>query len=103
MSFHERVFARLAWLLPALLAAVAAATPAQARQIYPAFGGPGDANGIFECQKGHYVVGDGAPVLLGRGEAMFAGLDLPALGYRVIESTATGLATHVVLRREENE
>ncbi len=40
-----------------------------------------------------------SPVLLGRGEAMFGGLDLPALGYRVIESTATDLATHVVLGR----
>jgi dihydrofolate reductase len=44
-----------------------------------------------------------SPVLLGRGEAMFAGLDLPALGYRVLESTATDLATHVVLGREESE
>jgi dihydrofolate reductase len=42
-----------------------------------------------------------SPVLLGQGEAMFAGLDLPALGYGVIESTATELATHVVLRRKE--
>ena len=44
-----------------------------------------------------------APVLLGRGEAMFGGLDLPALGYRVIESTATDLATHVVLGRDESD
>jgi dihydrofolate reductase len=44
-----------------------------------------------------------SPVLLGRGEAMFKDLDLPALGYRVIESTATDLATHVVLGREESE
>jgi len=44
-----------------------------------------------------------SPVLLGRGEAMFAGLDLPALGYRVLESTATDLAKHVVLGREESE
>jgi dihydrofolate reductase len=42
-----------------------------------------------------------SPVLLGRGEAMFEGLDLPALGYRVMESTATDLAMHVVLGREE--
>ncbi|HEX3573317.1 MAG TPA: dihydrofolate reductase family protein, partial [Rhodopila sp.] len=40
-----------------------------------------------------------SPVLLGRGEAMFEGLDLPALGYRVMKSTATDLATHVVLGR----
>ena len=44
-----------------------------------------------------------SPVLLGRGEAMFEGLDLRALGYRVMESTATDLATHVVLGREESE
>jgi dihydrofolate reductase len=44
----------------------------------------------------HYAL---SPVLLGRGEAMFAGLDLPALGYRVIESTVSALATHVVLGR----
>ena len=41
-----------------------------------------------------------SPVLLGRGEAMFEDLDLPALGYRVMESTATDLATHVVLGRQ---
>jgi dihydrofolate reductase len=44
-----------------------------------------------------------SPVLLGCGEAMFEGLDLPALGYRVMESTATDLATHVVLGREESD
>lgn len=48
----------------------------------------------------HFAV---SPVLLGRGEAMFAGLNLPALGYRVTEATATELATHVVLRRQESE
>jgi dihydrofolate reductase len=40
-----------------------------------------------------------SPVLLGRGEAMFAGLDLPALGYRVTEHVATACATHVVLAK----
>ena len=40
-----------------------------------------------------------APVMLGQGEALLAGLDLPALGYRVIETTPTALATHVVLGR----
>jgi len=40
-----------------------------------------------------------SPVMLGRGEAMFEGLDLPALGYRVIETASTDLATHVVLGR----
>jgi dihydrofolate reductase len=39
------------------------------------------------------------PVLLGRGEALFAGLDLPALGYACEESVAGERATHVVIRR----
>lgn len=41
-----------------------------------------------------------SPVLLGRGEALYAGLDLPALGYRVISSTPSALATHVVIGRQ---
>ncbi len=40
-----------------------------------------------------------SPVVLGRGEAVFAGIDLPALGYRVSRSTATERATHFVLER----
>jgi dihydrofolate reductase len=40
-----------------------------------------------------------SPVLLGRGEAMFEGLDLPGLGYRVTGSIATDLATHVTVGR----
>jgi len=40
-----------------------------------------------------------APVLLGAGEPLFAGLDLPALGYRLGERTATANATHLVLAR----
>lgn len=39
------------------------------------------------------------PVVLGQGEAMFAGIDLPALGYRVTEHQATDYATHIVLSR----
>jgi hypothetical protein len=38
-------------------------------------------------------------VVLGQGEAMFAGLDLPALGYRVSEHQASEYATHIVLKR----
>jgi hypothetical protein len=34
--------------------------------------------------------------MLGRGKAMFAGLDLPALGYRVTENVSTELAMHVM-------
>jgi dihydrofolate reductase len=41
-----------------------------------------------------------SPVLLGRGEAMFAGLDLPALGFSVKEHVASENATHVVLTKQ---
>jgi len=40
-----------------------------------------------------------SPVILGRGESLFAGIDLPGLGYRVTEAVPTELATHLVLRR----
>ena len=38
-----------------------------------------------------------APCLLGSGENLFAGIDLPSLGYAVSEHVATTAATHVVL------
>lgn len=44
----------------------------------------------------HFAI---APVVLGKGEAMFAGIDLPALGYRVIEKAITDAAAHIVLGR----
>lgn len=44
----------------------------------------------------HLVV---APILLGSGEPLFEGLDLPALGYEVGEHVASGAAMHVVLAR----
>jgi len=40
-----------------------------------------------------------SPVLLGRGEPLFAGLDLPALGYAVTEQARGENATHIVLTR----
>lgn len=40
-----------------------------------------------------------APVVLGSGEALFAGIDLPALGYRVTEAVPAELATHIALKR----
>jgi dihydrofolate reductase len=40
-----------------------------------------------------------APVLLGSGESLFAGLDLVSLGYRCVEHVATESATHVLVRR----
>lgn len=44
----------------------------------------------------HFAI---SPVVLGKGEAMFGGIDLPALGFRVSEHVATAHATHVVLTR----
>lgn len=44
----------------------------------------------------HFAI---VPVALGRGEAMFAGINLPALGYRITEHAATAAATHIVLAR----
>ena len=40
-----------------------------------------------------------SPVLLGSGEALFAGLDLPKLGYERTEHVPTAKATHVVIRK----
>lgn len=40
-----------------------------------------------------------SPVLLGRGEALFAGLDLDALGYHVADRAAGENATHLLLAR----
>ena len=40
-----------------------------------------------------------SPILLGRGESLFAGLDLPALGYRVTDRVSTERATHLTIER----
>ena len=40
-----------------------------------------------------------SPVVLGCGESLFTGIDLPGLGYRVTEAVPTELATHLVLTR----
>lgn len=39
-----------------------------------------------------------SPILLGRGERLFEGLDLRALGYECVEFVASEKATHIVLR-----
>jgi dihydrofolate reductase len=41
-----------------------------------------------------------SPVFLGAGESLFAGLDLPKLGYQRSEYVATAKATHVVLTKQ---
>jgi dihydrofolate reductase len=40
-----------------------------------------------------------SPVLLGKGEALLAGIDLPALGFTCTEHVPTAAATHVVLTK----
>jgi dihydrofolate reductase len=44
----------------------------------------------------HFAI---SPVLLGSGEHLFGGLDLPKLGYRCVEHVASAAATHVVLKK----
>jgi dihydrofolate reductase len=40
-----------------------------------------------------------SPVILGNGESLFAGIDLPKLGYKVTEHVTTPTAMHVVLTK----
>ena len=40
-----------------------------------------------------------SPVLLGAGENLFVGLNLPALGYTVVRRTASEAAMHVIIER----
>lgn len=44
----------------------------------------------------HFAI---SPVLLGQGEHLFAGIDLPQLGYEVTDRVPTEKATHIVLSR----
>jgi dihydrofolate reductase len=44
----------------------------------------------------HFAI---APVVLGKGEAMFARIDLPLLGFRVAAHESTQNATHIVLKK----
>lgn len=41
-----------------------------------------------------------APIVLGGGEWLFGGVDLPSLGYRVVRHDWSQHATHVVMERE---
>jgi dihydrofolate reductase len=45
----------------------------------------------------HFAI---SPIFLGGGEHLFAGIDLPALGYERTEHVATPNATHVVLAKK---
>lgn len=42
-----------------------------------------------------------SPVLLGKGEALFAGLDLDALGYRIAKQEAGENAVHLTIARKD--
>jgi dihydrofolate reductase len=44
----------------------------------------------------HFAI---APILLGSGEHLLAGINAPELGYRVAEHVPTAGATHVVLTK----
>jgi len=44
----------------------------------------------------HFAI---SPVLLGSGEHLLSGLDLPALGYRITENVSSEAATHIVIER----
>jgi len=44
----------------------------------------------------HFAI---APILLGSGEHLLAGINTPKLGYRCIEHVTTAKATHVVLKK----
>jgi dihydrofolate reductase len=41
-----------------------------------------------------------SPVLLGEGENLFSGINLPSLGFKVVETVSGENATHVLIKRE---
>lgn len=41
-----------------------------------------------------------SPVILGKGENLFSGIDLKSLGYECVEHVATDKATHVVIKKK---
>jgi dihydrofolate reductase len=41
-----------------------------------------------------------SPVLLGSGEHLLSGLDLPALGYEVAQHGSSAAASHIIIRRK---
>jgi dihydrofolate reductase len=45
----------------------------------------------------HFAI---SPVLLGKGESLFAGLDMRSLGYECVQFVSTEKAAHVVLQRK---
>ena len=43
-----------------------------------------------------------SPVLLGRGEPLFEGIDMRALGYECVKSVASEKAMHIILQRQRH-
>jgi dihydrofolate reductase len=41
-----------------------------------------------------------SPIVLGKGENLFSGIDLPSLGYEVTEHKASDAATHIVITKK---
>lgn len=41
-----------------------------------------------------------SPIFLGKGENLFAGIDLPALGYAVTQRVSTPAATHLIMTKQ---
>ena len=41
-----------------------------------------------------------SPVVLGEGENLFAGLHLPKLGFKPVQTTPGEAATHIILKRD---
>lgn len=63
-------------------------------------GGPNTIRQYLEAgliDEMHLAIG---PALLGKGEPLFAGLDLRALGYKCIQFVPTEKAVHVILQRK---
>jgi dihydrofolate reductase len=63
-------------------------------------GGPGTVRQYLQAglvDELHVAI---APILLGSGENLFAGIDLVKLGYQCTEHVTTPAATHVVLTRQ---
>jgi len=40
-----------------------------------------------------------SPILLGAGESLFTGINMPSLGYQCVEQVATSNATHVIIKK----